>query len=140
MKNYLIIALLLIVGACSEEETTSPIHHVPTMAHDTIEIHNPPAAGGTLAGSWKAQPDGVYWLTSQGLRGYSNVLYFTDLRIDGSRVWFEAWEIGTASEKITFNGTKSDSLIDGWFSRQLRLVSEEWSPIWGYKTMTFHQE
>jgi hypothetical protein len=145
MRFILLFAVAFMLTACEDEVVQQNAPPPNQSMHDTLAIHNPPAAGGSLEGSWKYIPTWEfgstrYWLTQQGLRGYQSLLYFTDLRVDGSRVWFEAYEIGTASEKIWYNGTKSDSLITGWACRQHWSSSVGFYDVWEYYPVEFRRE
>lgn len=145
MRFAWLIVALLFAAACSDDVVDSSGPPPPNLAHDTIEIHTPPSPGGFLPGSWKIVPSGWsgsdrYWLTQQGLRGYLGILYYTDLRVDGSRVWFEAYEIGKASEKIFYNGTMSDSTITGWGVRQLWTSDQGFLDEWHYAPVDFTRE
>lgn len=109
------ISLALAFIACAEEDSTAPLAPL-SQPHDTVAALSPPPAGGSLPGYWRRR-GATYEITPEGFVGVYGKTYTTDLRVDASRVWFDAREPGGGYREV-FNGTASGTAVGdsvpGW--------------------------
>lgn len=140
--------VLFALGFYSCSDDGGPTDGTPppnsNTVHDTVAVHSPPPAGGTLPGYWStalvAPGEPSPWAISQdGFRGIHNQLFQTDLRIDGSRVWFQADEPTGGGWRHRFNGTMTDSTITGWIGTCLWSEWQGEQSIMGYDPITFRR-
>lgn len=116
MKFIVSLFMLLFLFGCSKDEP-APTTPDNVSTHDTTLIHQPPPKGGTLSGTWASEKligGRTWYLSQQGLVGVYGYTYQTDLRVQGSRVWFEAIEYPTYATIEIFNGTIKGDRIEGW--------------------------
>lgn len=145
MKRLLtqICVVAVLVGACSEDKSPTDSNPPNNQAvHDTLAIHTPPPSGGLLDGTWKTDDlrlSSSCFLMQVGFRGVYQKLFWTDLRIDGTRVWFKADE-PDGGWRHRFNGTKSDSTIVGWMGTWYWSLSQGEKGLIGYFPVTFRKQ
>lgn len=139
---FLAFATVILLGACSDD--AGPADNNPPnnqAAHDTIAVLTPPSPGGTLPGYWSTglvTPSGpAPWALSQrGFQGIYNKLFWTDLRVDGTRIWLLADEPG-GGYRHRFNGAMSDSTIIGWIGTWRWTDARGEISLVGYTPLTF---
>lgn len=115
-----VLAFSSLAAACADDAAAPNDSRVPNTAttHDSVLVNNPPAPGGTLAGTWEEVGQSYFCaLEARGYLGIYGKRFDTDLRVDGMRVWFQADEPGGGYREL-FNGTASgwavnDSIV-GW--------------------------
>jgi hypothetical protein len=122
-----LLALAVMLAACSDNAASPNGGTPPAYTNqDSIDIVNPPASGyqTSLAGTWRCERYGGNgkWFATYVIAGntmWAEALqegswYPTiDLRVAGSRVWWEAYPIPFAPMYSTFNGVMAGDSIVG---------------------------
>ena len=103
MKTLALLLTLVLFSCASPNEPQN-------IVNDETGIMNPPSPGGTLEGIWVG--DFQKTISQQGYYiPHYNIWCYTDLRVEGSRVWFTAY--GAAYQTI-FSGEISGDLLEGF--------------------------
>lgn len=145
MKRLIALACFVALITCACSEDSNPTDGNPPAnqsAHDTVAVHSPPSPGGQLDGIWKTDAFGWSYpclLMQAGFRGIYEKLFWTDLRIDGSRVWFKADE-PNGGYRHRFNGTLSGTTITGWIGTWAWTVTQGETRLIGYAPVTFTKQ
>lgn len=145
MKQIILtLAVAVFLGACAEDSAPTDSTPPPNSntVHDTVAVLTPPQAGGTLDGTWATNDLGWAYpclLMQSGFRGIYRKLFWTDLRIDGARVWFMADE-PNGGYRHRYNGTMSDSTITGWMGTWRWAPTSGESSFIGFSEVTFRKQ